>query len=59
MSVMDVRTEWIAYYERHGYFKMGKIEDFPWEADVGQPFFDLNLVVLEKRLDEENRVLAE
>lgn len=56
---MDVRTEWIAYYERHGYFKMGKIEDFPWEADVGQPFFDLNLVVLEKRLDEENRVLAE
>ncbi|ATO20394.1 GNAT family N-acetyltransferase [Acinetobacter sp. LoGeW2-3] len=51
MSVLNVRTELIAYYERRGYSKTGEIKDYPLDANVGWPLLDLNLVVLEKCLD--------
>ena len=51
MSVLNVRTELIAYYERRGYSQTGEIENYPLDANVGEPLLDLNLVVLEKCLD--------
>ncbi|WP_432209705.1 GNAT family N-acetyltransferase [Acinetobacter variabilis] len=52
MSVLNVRIELIAYYERRGYHQTGKTESYPLDADVGQPLVDLNLVILEKSLEK-------
>jgi GNAT superfamily N-acetyltransferase len=52
MTVIDLRTELIAFYERRGYARTGATKAFPY----GDPRFglprrdDLRFVVLEKRL---------
>lgn len=43
MTVVDVRTELIAYYERRGYVRTGELRPFPLSMDV--PF---QMVVLER-----------
>lgn len=48
MSVLNVRSELTAYYERHGYKATGAIEEYPIDADVGTPLVPLKLVLLEK-----------
>ena len=48
MSVLNVRTELIAYYECCGYRLTGEIENYPLNKNVGKPLVDLNLVILEK-----------
>jgi len=57
MSVLNVRIELIAYYERRGYHQTGKTESYPLDADVGQPLVDLNLVILEKSLEKIDEVI--
>ena len=52
MSVLNVRIELIAYYERRGYHQTGETDSYPLDADVGQPLVDLNLVILEKSLEK-------
>ena len=57
MSVLNVRIELIAYYERCSYHQTGKTESYPLDADVGQPLVDLNLVILEKSLEKTYEVI--
>jgi ribosomal protein S18 acetylase RimI-like enzyme len=51
MTVIDVRQELIAFYERHGYRRTGETEPFPYGNErVGQPRRgDLQFEILEKR----------
>lgn len=51
MTVIDVRQELIAFYQRHGYRRTGEIKPFPYGNDrVGQPRrSDLQFEILEKR----------
>ena len=51
MTVVEPRTELVAWYERRGYRRTG-VEDFPYGDDrVGRPLRDdLRFVVLEKSL---------
>jgi ribosomal protein S18 acetylase RimI-like enzyme len=48
MSVLSVRHELIAYYERRGYVKTGRHFDYPINANVGIPLCELNLIELQK-----------
>ena len=51
MSVLSSRTELIAYYERRGYARTGKVEGYPISAGVGLPLVEgLQIETLVKRL---------
>ena len=50
MNVVSVRTELIAWYERHGYRKTGETKPFPDTPAFGVPTVPLEFVVLEKYL---------
>jgi ribosomal protein S18 acetylase RimI-like enzyme len=48
MTVITVRTELIAWYERNGYKKTGEIIPFPVDERFGIPTQPLELCILEK-----------
>ena len=51
MTVITVRPELIAYYERRGYRRTGELKPFPKEAGESRPVVEnLQLEVLEKKL---------
>lgn len=50
MTVITVRKELIAWYEKHGYQKTGKILPFPVDERYGIPKQTLEMLVLEKTL---------
>ena len=50
MTVISVRHELIAWYERHGYKKTGEKKPFPVGEKFGIQKQPLELIVLEKRL---------
>ena len=50
MTVISVRPELIAYYERQGYRQTGETEPFPTDPRYGIPKQPLTLLVLEKAL---------
>jgi GNAT superfamily N-acetyltransferase len=50
MTVISVRAELIAYYERRGYHLTGTTEPFPTDPRYGIPKQPLVLLVLEKSL---------
>jgi GNAT superfamily N-acetyltransferase len=52
MSVIDVRAELIAFYERRGYVRTGAIKPFPYGVErFGVPRrSDLRFAILEKAL---------
>lgn len=50
MWVLSVRNELIAYYERRGYVQTGVVDEYPLDADVGEPIVDLYLVEMRKAL---------
>ncbi|MBF9221723.1 GNAT family N-acetyltransferase [Hymenobacter ruricola] len=50
MTVISVRTELLAYYERQGYRRTGATEPFPTDPRYGIPRQPLTLLVLEKPL---------
>lgn len=58
MTVIDVRAELIAYYERRGYRRTGEFKPFPYgDSRFGQPKRDdLRFEVLEKPLRVEAAV---
>ena len=48
ITVISVRSELIAWYERHGYVKTGKIKPFPMDdPNFGEPKQFLEFIVLE------------
>lgn len=52
MDVISVRAELIAFYERRGYVRTGKLNDFPVSKDLWTPKAkDLTLARMEKNLD--------
>ena len=50
MTVISLRHELIAWYERHGYHKTGEKKPFPAGAPFGIQKQPLELIVLEKTL---------
>jgi predicted N-acetyltransferase YhbS len=50
MTVISVRAELIAWYERHGYRATGETEPFPDDPRFGIPKQKLQFIVLEKPL---------
>ena len=50
MTVITVRTELIAWYERHGYKKTGRVLPFPVDEKFGIPKQPLEMMVLEKSI---------
>ena len=50
MTVITVREELIAWYERNGYQKTGKVLPFPVDERYGIPTQPLEMLVLEKHL---------
>ena len=50
MTVITVREELIAWYERNGYQKTGKVLPFPVDERYGIPTQSLEMLVLEKYL---------
>ena len=48
MTVITVRAELIAWYERHGYKKTGRVLPFPIDERFGIPRQPLEMMVLEK-----------
>ena len=48
MTVISVRKELIAWYERHGYAKTGETQPFPTEERFGIPRQRLEFVVMRK-----------
>jgi GNAT superfamily N-acetyltransferase len=50
MTVISVRVELLAYYERQGYRSTGETEPFPTDPRYGIPRQPLTLLVLEKPL---------
>lgn len=50
MTVITVRQELIAWYERNGYQKTNKILPFPVDEKYGIPTQPLEMIVLEKHL---------
>ena len=50
MTVITVRIELIAWYEKHGYQKTGKTLPFPVDERYGIPKQTLEMLVLEKML---------
>jgi ribosomal protein S18 acetylase RimI-like enzyme len=51
MTVISVRSELIAWYERHGYRATGETEPFPTDPAFGLPKQPLHFIVMEKLLD--------
>ena len=53
MTVISVRSELIAWYERHGYVKTGEIKPFPMDdPNFGEPKQFLEFIVMEKEIRE-------
>ena len=50
MTVISVRAELIAWYERHGYVKTGESKPFPTDPAFGIPKQPLEFVVMKKTL---------
>ena len=50
MTVITVREELIAWYERNGYRRTGKVLPFPVDERYGIPTQPLEMVVLEKHI---------
>jgi ribosomal protein S18 acetylase RimI-like enzyme len=50
MTVITVREELIAWYEKNGYQKTGKVLPFPVDERYGIPTQPLEMLVLEKYL---------
>lgn len=50
MTVISVRSELIAWYERHGYHKTGETQPFPADTSFGLPKQPLEFIVMEKPL---------
>ena len=50
MTVISVRHELIAWYERHGYVKTGETKPFPTDPTFGIPKQALEFVVMKKGL---------
>jgi len=48
MNVISIRTDLIAWYEKHGYKKTGEVIPFPVDERFGIPTRPLELVILEK-----------
>lgn len=51
MTVISVRTELVAWYERHGYRLTGEVQPFEVDRKFGVPTQSLEFVVLEKTLE--------
>ena len=51
MTVISVRSELIAWYERHGYKRTGETKPFPTDNRFGMTTQPLEFVVLEKELE--------
>lgn len=53
MTVITLRAELLAYYERRGYHRTGQRKSFPSQSGASVPQVEnLQLEILEKRLDE-------
>lgn len=52
MTVFSVRTELIAWYERHGYRNTGVTKPYEVNPDFGVPVQPLEFVVLEKMIQD-------
>jgi ribosomal protein S18 acetylase RimI-like enzyme len=50
MTVITVRHELIAWYERNGYVKTGKTKPFQEDSKFGVPLRRLEFVVMEKKM---------
>ena len=50
MTVISVREELIAWYQRHGYKPTGETEPFPTDPKFGLPKKPLLFIVMEKQL---------
>ena len=50
MTVISVRTELIAWYERHGYTKTSETKPFPTDPAFGIPKQPLEFIVMKKKL---------
>ena len=50
MTVISVRKELIAWYERQGYLPTGETQPFPVDERFGKPTQPLEFIVLEKHL---------
>ncbi len=50
MTVLSIRQELVAWYERHGYRQTGETQPFVVEAKFGRPTQPLELTILEKRI---------
>ena len=50
MTVISVRHELIAWYERHGYLPTGETQPFPTDPAFGLPKQPLQFIVMEKQL---------
>lgn len=50
MSVISVRLELIAWYERHGYRKTGETKPFPTDNNFGTPTQPLEFIIMEKKI---------
>ena len=48
MSVIEIRHELIAWYERHGYYRTGEIKPFPTGPEFGIPKQPLQFIVMKK-----------
>ena len=48
MSVLNVRIELLAYYQRRGYQLTEKIKAYPLDQNVGEPLIPLHLLILGK-----------
>ncbi|GAB3638169.1 GNAT family N-acetyltransferase [Hymenobacter arcticus] len=53
MSVLELRTELLAWYERRGYRRTGASEPFPATTRFGRPRQPLILLTLEKTVSSE------
>ena len=50
MTVISVRHELIAWYERHGYRATGETEPFPADPEFGLPKTPIHFIVMEKEI---------
>lgn len=48
MTVISIRNELIAWYEKHGYKKTGATKPFPDDGKFGNPKQSINFIVLKK-----------
>ena len=52
LTVINLREELIAWYERHGYKKTGELRPFPAHPVFGMPKKPMALMVMEKFIDQ-------